>query len=225
MNYQVRITTSESSQRHLLDQVVYLLDLMDKEHRIAGTHSQRNAFQAVIRILLEKMQGELQYADTWSEPREMRALRQELDDAKALSDQKSAYIDNLQSTLDETVSECEQDVLELMRHFGIVRFEGKSRSYINAPPIDTLTDPVETRGEDANMLADDDDERLAPEIPFGLGATLHMTVQFPELSFPPKYPTVAGTHWERKEKAGDGFLQIWVVVADPPPVSLDDIPF
>lgn len=59
MNYVTAITTDESSRRYLKEKVTWLLDLMDKEHKHASTHSQRNAYQAVIRIELEIMRDEL----------------------------------------------------------------------------------------------------------------------------------------------------------------------
>lgn len=63
MNYEVRITTDESSRRYLKDKLDWLLDLMDKEHHHCSTHSQRNMYQAVIRHELEIMRDELRYAD------------------------------------------------------------------------------------------------------------------------------------------------------------------
>lgn len=53
----------ESSRRHLSERVDFILDLMEKEHHEASTHSERNAFQAVIRIELQLMRQELLYAD------------------------------------------------------------------------------------------------------------------------------------------------------------------
>lgn len=64
MNYAVQITTDESSKEYLANKVIWLLDLMDKEHRHASTHSQRNAYQAVIRIELEIMRDELRHANS-----------------------------------------------------------------------------------------------------------------------------------------------------------------
>lgn len=63
MNYQVRITTDESSRRYLKAKLDWMLDLMDKEHHHCQTHSQRNMYQAVIRHELELMRDELLYAD------------------------------------------------------------------------------------------------------------------------------------------------------------------
>ena len=61
MNYITALTTDESTRRYLQEKVAWLLDLMDKEHRHAATHSQRNAYQAVIRIELQIMKDELQH--------------------------------------------------------------------------------------------------------------------------------------------------------------------
>lgn len=61
-NYRVQITTDYSSREYLGKKVEYLLDLMEKEHHNASTHSQRNAYQAVIRIELEIMRDELRNA-------------------------------------------------------------------------------------------------------------------------------------------------------------------
>jgi hypothetical protein len=60
-NYLTAITTDESSREYLRGKIEYLLDLMDKEHKHASTHSQRNAYQAVIRIELEIMRDELRH--------------------------------------------------------------------------------------------------------------------------------------------------------------------
>jgi len=60
-NYVIAITTDESSRKYLSDKLEWLLDLMDKEHKHASTHSQRNAYQAVIRIELEIMRDELRH--------------------------------------------------------------------------------------------------------------------------------------------------------------------
>lgn len=64
MNFTTAITTDESSRKYLSDKVEWLLDLMDKEHKHASTHSQRNAYQAVIRIELEIMREELRHTYT-----------------------------------------------------------------------------------------------------------------------------------------------------------------
>lgn len=61
MNYMTALTTDESTRRYLKEKVTWLLDLMDKEHRHATTHSQRNAYQAVIRIELQIMRDELEH--------------------------------------------------------------------------------------------------------------------------------------------------------------------
>lgn len=63
MNYVVQITTDESSKEYLRNKLIWLLDLMEKEHHHASTHSQRNAYQAVIRVELEIMRDELQRAN------------------------------------------------------------------------------------------------------------------------------------------------------------------
>lgn len=53
----------ESSKRHLQQRVAFVLDMMEKEHHHCSTHSERNAFQAVIRIELQLIAKELSYAD------------------------------------------------------------------------------------------------------------------------------------------------------------------
>lgn len=63
MNFQVTITTDESSKRYLAEKLDWILDLMDKEHHHCSTHSQRNMYQAVIRHELELMRDEVRYAD------------------------------------------------------------------------------------------------------------------------------------------------------------------
>lgn len=63
MNYQVSITTTESSQKYLADKIEWILDLLDKEHHHANTHSQRNMYQAVIRHELEIIRDELKYSN------------------------------------------------------------------------------------------------------------------------------------------------------------------
>jgi len=56
------IVTEESSREYLSKKLDWILDLMDKEHHNASTHSQRNAYQAVIRHELEIMRDELRYS-------------------------------------------------------------------------------------------------------------------------------------------------------------------
>lgn len=62
-NLSVRITAAGSSAEFHKRKIDWILDLMDKEHHHAHTHSQRNAYQAVIRHELEIMRDELNYAD------------------------------------------------------------------------------------------------------------------------------------------------------------------
>ena len=62
MNYQVSIQSDKYSRDHLMKQIDYIIDLMDKEHHHCSTHSQRNAYQAVIRHELEIIRDELLYA-------------------------------------------------------------------------------------------------------------------------------------------------------------------
>lgn len=59
-DYSVMITSTESSARYLKEKLDWILDLMDKEHKHCHTHSQRNAYQAVIRHELEIMRDEVQ---------------------------------------------------------------------------------------------------------------------------------------------------------------------
>jgi len=63
-NYEMNLLIAESSKNHLEERIRWLLDLMDKEHKHAATHSQRNAYQAVIRIELELLVSDLQRAHT-----------------------------------------------------------------------------------------------------------------------------------------------------------------
>lgn len=63
-NYEMNLLIGESSKNHLKERIECLLDLMDKEHKHAATHSQRNAYQAVIRIELELLVSDLQRAHT-----------------------------------------------------------------------------------------------------------------------------------------------------------------
>lgn len=58
----ITITATPESQVYLRDKINWILDLMDKEHKNCSTHSQRNAYQAVIRHELEIMRDQLQYA-------------------------------------------------------------------------------------------------------------------------------------------------------------------
>lgn len=53
MNGFVAITSTYHSAEHLRRRIEWILDLMDKEHKNCTTHSQRNAYQAVIRHELE----------------------------------------------------------------------------------------------------------------------------------------------------------------------------
>jgi len=62
MNYLTAITTEASSREYLQRKVDWLLDLLDKEHRHATTHSQRNMYQAVIRHELEILRDELSHS-------------------------------------------------------------------------------------------------------------------------------------------------------------------
>lgn len=64
MNYLTAITTDQSSREYMQRKIDWILDLMDKEHRHANTHSQRNMYQAVIRHELEIMRDELRYSYT-----------------------------------------------------------------------------------------------------------------------------------------------------------------
>lgn len=61
MNYFTAITMEQSSREYFAKKLNWLLDLMDKEHKHASTHSQRNAYQAVIRIELQIMKDELEH--------------------------------------------------------------------------------------------------------------------------------------------------------------------
>jgi len=70
MNSDVRVTTDEQSIRRIRERLDYILDLMDKEHHVASTHSERNAFQAVIRILLQQMRLEIGVVYTKTNDRE-----------------------------------------------------------------------------------------------------------------------------------------------------------
>lgn len=63
-NETVLLLMGESSKRNLSERIEYLLDLMDKEHVHASTHSERNAYQAVIRIELQLIRNDLQRAST-----------------------------------------------------------------------------------------------------------------------------------------------------------------
>jgi len=62
LNHVCTITTDESSKEYLSRKMDWILDLMDKEHQHCDTHSQRNAYQAVIRHELEIIQHEIRYA-------------------------------------------------------------------------------------------------------------------------------------------------------------------
>jgi len=58
---EVSITSTAQSAVYLRDKITWLLDLMGKEHHHCHTHSQRNAYQAVIRHELEIIRDELTY--------------------------------------------------------------------------------------------------------------------------------------------------------------------
>lgn len=60
--FNVSIQSDRYSRDHLLQKIKWLLDLMDKEHHNCSTHSQRNAYQAVIRHELEIIADELAMA-------------------------------------------------------------------------------------------------------------------------------------------------------------------
>lgn len=55
----ITITTWESSADYLKKKIEWILDMMEKEHLHCHTHSQRNAYQAVIRHELEIMRDEI----------------------------------------------------------------------------------------------------------------------------------------------------------------------
>ncbi len=60
----VIITTTDDSANYLGGKLDWILDMMDKEHHNCMTHSQRNAYQAVIRHELEIIRDELRYHRT-----------------------------------------------------------------------------------------------------------------------------------------------------------------
>lgn len=60
--YGISIQSDRYSRDHLLTKIKWVLDLMDKEHHNCSTHSQRNAYQAVIRHELEIIADELAVA-------------------------------------------------------------------------------------------------------------------------------------------------------------------
>jgi hypothetical protein len=64
MNGHVTITSTYHSAEHLRQRITWILDLLDKEHHNCSTHSQRNAYQAVIRHELEVISDMLQSVRT-----------------------------------------------------------------------------------------------------------------------------------------------------------------
>lgn len=53
------VLTDGSSRQDILNRIDWLLDLLDKEHKHANTHAQRNNYQAVIRHELEVLKNDI----------------------------------------------------------------------------------------------------------------------------------------------------------------------
>ena len=58
------LVMSEWTSKRLLERLDFILGMMEKEHHVASTHSERNAYQHVIRIELQAMRSQVMYADT-----------------------------------------------------------------------------------------------------------------------------------------------------------------
>jgi hypothetical protein len=58
------LSISEYSVEELKRRIDWILDMQDKEHRNCHTHSQRNAYQAVIRHELEVLRSDIERAVT-----------------------------------------------------------------------------------------------------------------------------------------------------------------
>lgn len=63
MSAQTPIVKSRAWREYLARKMDWLLEQMDKEHRNCSTHSQRNAYQAIIRHEMELIRYELLYTN------------------------------------------------------------------------------------------------------------------------------------------------------------------
>lgn len=66
MRDKIKLCMSRYTAQDIISEIAYVLDLLNKEHEDAGTHSQRNAYQAVIRNRLELLESRVRSSD---EPR------------------------------------------------------------------------------------------------------------------------------------------------------------